>query len=301
MKLLKLLLLPSVVGFVTVRSRWGRAPAACFATVYYPSASTEDDYSGIDDEAPFFRKEPSELAQFLSREAVASLARLAVAFSPQGLKLKHLEDVHVLEVNSTHVDLEVVVCENDNCITLEVPVLLAHHCPVEQEMDDCVLDNLEEMDLEASRIIRQIEWDESHHEEMEDMRRQLLALQSTDDLHYPDWWTASGSLDTECQSMRRLLNEEDFVSEVKALAMQALGFETVEWMVEQVAVAAVGPSGLLLRATAKEVKIFDEESSLQLLEIPIAFTEKVLDVEALNSAVLGAVAAAGDFLEEVRI
>jgi hypothetical protein len=59
----------------------------------------------------------------------------------------------------------------------------------------------------------------------------------------------------ECESVRRLLNDPEFGSALRAMASQALlsaeKHDYQDWEVEQAAVVAVGPRGLVLRAAVR--------------------------------------------------
>jgi len=289
------------------------------------------------------RQHPGLAAQ-LSQESVACLARLAAAFSPTGkLDLRSLEHVQVLDVDESHVDIEAVVCEggNNGCLTLAIPVTFPHPCNNSDDDDDlesilgeCVMGNLNELDAEATQVIRRLEWEAEHYEEIEAAKRELQALQNApkQELHFPDWWSyrsdaveaaddeaaadVAGAVFDACRSIRNILNEEGMQVDMKALATKSLSpYECYdEYVVDLAGVAAVCPTGMILRASAHRVQsIFDSTSAdvgdndvgggdnnnkaTMMVEIPIPFQERAESEDQLRANVLGTVMSAADFVE----
>lgn len=296
------------------------------ATIYAPSGGWEDEYCGLDDdgnENSLFSSSPfhseiekhSALVSFLSNDHMTALARLAVAFSPPGhaLELRDIEHVQVLRVDENHIDIQAVICENDGCVTLAVPVTFPHPCAEttdESDLQECVMGNLGELWEQAETLLRTIEWDQAHDEEVQAGQRERQVLLATHDLQFPDWWARPGTreLTDECQSVRSLLNEDCFQAEIRALTDMALAesdamistddgnTDTGHWTVEQAAVAAVGPAGFLIRAATRRLELFQDTATRKMVEVPIFFGAKADNVSDLRAAVLGAVAAAGDFV-----
>lgn len=271
----------------------------------------------------------------------AMLARLAVAFSPasRSLDLRDIEHVQLLEVDNKHLDIQAVVCEDDGCVTLKVPVTFPVPCLVgdadveEEDEEHCVLDNLQRLDLQAQETIRKLEWNELHHEDVaaeHRMHRELLREATgggggDDALHFPTWWVHLSSTDDimrrECDSLRKLLNDDEFRSAVASMATQAMDAAAVsddddndddeeeeelssmsydDFHVTQAVVAAVCPKGLLLRAAVAPLEILGEHSHDNarghVLEIPIQFSTNAANTaDELQSAVLALVDAAEEY------
>jgi hypothetical protein len=155
------------------------------------------------------------------------LARLAVAFSPphRALRLRDVESVRVLRLDPSRgiMDLQAVVCEDDGCVTLRVPVAFPEPCPVDdyvehtqEEAEDgggghggvgggigCVRDNLDRLDAEAVRVLGTLERGEDRREEEAARERTRRALLLGEDRpaggggaggqqhqppQYPEWW-----------------------------------------------------------------------------------------------------------------
>ncbi|GKY91018.1 hypothetical protein MPSEU_000074600 [Mayamaea pseudoterrestris] len=285
------------------------------ATIYY----SPDEYCALDDcdeddEEVDANESFTSPPPFLhSPNILGSLARLAVAFGPHKMALHQIEHVQVTKYDEAHVDLEVVLCEEE-CLTLLVPVAFPKPCQSTEE-EECLIDNMHELDTQATAQIQQWEWDCDHHEEVSAKAREYDALKETDS--YPDWWQTAGFLTRDCSSLQRLLNEPDFHSEIKALVAYNLATDSQYdfYEVDQVAVAAVGPAGLIVKASAHEVDVLanvksrkdgenadddDDDATLKqpkILQIPYAFPSPASDIDALQAAVLQAVAMAGDFME----
>jgi hypothetical protein len=293
------------------------------ATIYDPSGdwNVEDEYCGLDEDDPYNlnlnndnNNKSDYLKDILSQSSLAALARLAVAFSPPGmaLDLRHIQHVTVIRVDENHIDIEAVVCEEDGCVTLAVPITFPRPCNNnnknnnndcnynahydDDDLEECVMDNIGQLDIKAGQVLKKLEWEESHYEEIQDVHRQMHALQSPQDLTLPTWWVHGADLSLECGNICCLLNEEDFQQEVCALAASALSDANHDndWTVEQAAVVAVGPAGVVLRAlTTARLDMFAESTKKQIVEVPIAFSATVHDVAELRAAVLGAMASAG--------
>jgi hypothetical protein len=143
---------------------------------------------------------------------------------------------------------------------------------------------------------------------------------------------AARALSDECDSIRRLLNEPEFGSALEAMTEQALLFSEqgrhgyADWTVDQAAVAAVGPRGVLLRAALRQPSpsdLFFSSSSNRLpsdhpssapasavvVEIPVPFLPSAAatatttmttatTVDELRGSVLALVAAAEGLVED---
>jgi hypothetical protein len=306
-------ILPPGALRVPQQQRHGRRPGGSIerrATVYAPpweSSSSSESSSGVadpddDSDLSYYSSTSDEdhhvaLKSLISRTeaSAAMLARLAVAFSPASrtLDIKDIEHVQVLEVDNKHLDIQAVICEDDGCVTLKVPVPFPVPCVVgdrdtEEDEEHCVLSNLHRLDLQAQETIRILEWNEVHHEDVaakHRMRKELLREATggggDDVLHFPTWWvypssttTTSDELRRACDGIRKLLNDDEFRSAVASLATQAMDAASAaastddddeettassmsyeDFHVEQAVVAAVGPKGLLLRAAVAPLEI----------------------------------------------
>jgi hypothetical protein len=292
--------------------------SSLWARIYGPSGDVEEEEENENTNSLFSTSSSSSenknsaLMDFLSHDRITALARLAVAFAPPGhaLDLRDVEHVQVLRVDENHIDIQAVVCEQDGCVTLQVPVTFPHPCFAGDELQECIMGNLGELEVQAETFLRTIEWKESNYEEVEAEQREWQVLLATDDLHLPVWWVhpETREMSAECQSVRNLLNEEGFLAEIRALTEMALTesdavistddghADTSNWTVEQAAVAAVGPAGLLIRAATQRFELFEEAENRRIVEVPVSFGATANNVSDLRAAVLGAVAAAGDFV-----
>lgn len=285
-----------------------------WATIYGPSGAMEDEDENESTNTLFSTSSSSDkrsaLVNFLSHDHMTALARLAVAFSPPGhaLNLRDVEHVQVLRVDENHIDIQAVVCEEDGCVTLQVPITFPHPCGEGDEYEECVMGNIGELEVQAETFLRTIEWKESHYEEEQAGQREWQVLLATDDLHFPEWWVhpKTREMSDECKSVRSLLNE-GFQAEIRALTDMAMTesdavihtdddhANTSDWKVEQAAVAAVGPAGFLIRAATQRIEYSRETDTRKVVEVPISFRDTANNVSDLRAAVLGALAAAGDY------
>jgi len=242
------------------------------------------------------------IAEHLSQngDKMASLARLAAAFSPpgQGVDLKHISKIQITAVESDHIEISAVVCDESECVTLFVPVTFPHDCN-NAAMEECILDNIGELDVEAQQLLKQreIEANESNSESYKEL---LNALFRTDDIELPSWWISpdSNEMSEECQLLKRILNQND-ENIIKALATEGLS-RSVDgdiFEIRKAVVVAVGHVGLYFRALAVRKdqltphSVLCEESNCTILDIPYAaFNTYIKDPATLRSSVLGIIA-----------
>jgi len=304
-----------------VTTIFGNIPPPCFTTSRGTpgSLSFNDEHKVIVRTAPLFAllweddEKPDKNVMLAERislddEKTCKLARLAVAFSPpeQRLTMKHLDSVHVVCVDEQHIEISAMMCEEE-CVSVLIPLTFPHSCESDDgDMEECVLENVDEMDAVAEvKISKMSERSEGFTEgcsqnDYDDMN--LCASNKPYD--FPTWWVqpndqqlglnVADSMDLykECQSIVRLLNEEDFQEDMISLAAKglydSLGADGCDYQMQKAVVAAVGPVGLCLRAKAKKAN----EKGFSVIEIPIPFgKEPATDQNRLRALVLGAVAA----------
>ena len=179
----------------------------------------------------------------------AKLARVVAAFPPSdhSLALKDIADINILEVDGTHIDLQATVCEKESCAAIEVPVIFPHPCDVSANLNECVWQNLDDLDHEAELKLKQDEWEATNYELHEEMNRQRRDL-TNERVQLPHWWVPSNlvpGMASECDSMRNLLNDAEFQSEILAIANSGLGHPKL--FVEEAVVSIVGPAGMVLK------------------------------------------------------
>lgn len=291
-------LTPQKYPFLARRSAHRRSHdcVSLSALIYGWDGEYEDDATTTStDKVDVFYKacEPEGIAVAESisynKDKTGHLARLAVAFSPpeRALKLKDIENVEVVCVSATHIDIEAIICEDGGCVSLAVPVSFPSDCGTEQWLEGCVLRNLDELDVEAESLIQRMEQDIDSDDLDE------LCLLNTK-IEYPSWWVppeCDAGLVSECYSLKNILNQEEFQDDVKALAQQRLntlkdgdGYE-----VNRAKVADVGPAGLCLKVQAAFQ--YEEPKPIHVLDVMVPFGgDPMENSESLRAAVLGVVA-----------
>jgi hypothetical protein len=300
--LLFLLLSCNALSFLHDRgvshSQRRKAKAPLFATVYNPDGYIEEYYYEENGSSG-----DTALAESLSNKCLSSLARLACAFAPAGhnLHLKDFDSVTVLTVDESHIEITAILCEDGSCVSVAVPVNFPRPCVGLDDMTECILENINELDHQAEGLISEVERKEASREDDEKMSQVLV---NDENMDFPSWWVSPGlipGMAEECRSIRNLMNEEDFQPEIHALASQALDESNEEGFVENVGVAAVGPAGLILRVLTEEVqnhpvKVVEvtvpSNDIVNILEIPVAFRTVAANTEDLRASILGTVASA---------
>jgi hypothetical protein len=284
-------------GVSHIQRRKAKTPLS--ATVYNPDGYIEEyyyeDYGSSGDTA---------LAESLSKKCISALARLACAFAPagHGLHLKDFDSVNVLTVDENHIEISAILCDDGSCVSIAVPVNFPHPCGGVDDMAECILENINELDHQAEGLISEVERKEASREDDEKMSQVLI---NDENIDFPSWWVSPSlipGMAEECRSIRKLLNEEDFQPDIHALARQALNESNEEGFVEKVGVAAVGPAGLILRVLTEEVQnhpvkvmavtMLPSNDIVNILEIPVAFRTEAANTEDLRASLLGTVASA---------
>lgn len=231
------------------------------------------------------------------REKIATLARLAVAHcSDSSLSLESIHDVYVTNVDNTHIEISVSVCDDESCVTVLVPVEFLNPCSASDgsDMISCVLDNilnLDELALQAVAL-------KNINDQMYSDDFILNEFRNQANIDYPKWWIhaqdmnhyRSHSLHSDTQAfhdMKALLNKENFKDEINHFAQQLLlrdGHAKLRPM--QSRVTAVGPAGLCLRSMV--VNHMANSDQVSIIEVSHRFDEAVFDSESLRQSVLAA-------------
>lgn len=247
------LILCSIAAFCETADAFLVTPSGAAASTTFLAAY----YYGVENNDPSSLEDDCTSADTLERlnHQRASLARVAAAFPPAGhaLALNHIEDVRVLDVDHQHMDLHATICEEESCAAVAVPISFPHSCDNESEWQECVLENLQELDTQAELLLQHAEWEatnQEYHQRMVDDRNALLDT-SASPILFPSWWTAflpnDHEMEREAQTLQSLLNKAEFAAELRALATL-----WSQQPVQEALVCAIGPAGMILRASSSE-------------------------------------------------
>lgn len=80
------------------------------------------------------------VAADLTTNHMATLARLASNL--KNIRLEDIEEVVVTVCDGTHLELQVMTCEDDGCACVLVPVAFADACDDGADFEECVVDNV---------------------------------------------------------------------------------------------------------------------------------------------------------------
>ena len=136
-----------------------------FALIYDWNDDSDTTYSHdtqIFETQPIHDSKGQDIATKLteSREKIASFSRLAVAFAPHGHapKLSNIERVEIMTVDENHVAISAMVCDDIECVTILVPIPFPKQCCAScHDLEDCVLNNIDDLDVQAQEILRRTE------------------------------------------------------------------------------------------------------------------------------------------------
>jgi hypothetical protein len=146
--------------------------------------------------------------------------------------------------------------------------------------------NLEELDESASSTLKNknSKKDDGHDD---------LCLLDASDVDFPSWWVPAGcdeAMAAECANMRNILNENEFKSDIIALAQDSLNHAGEGYAVKEAKVAVIGPAGLCFKVRAVSAR--EPQNPTHVLDVLYPFGENLQEAQALRATVLGAVATA---------
>lgn len=240
------------------------------------------------------RKVPSSL---FSPDWTAPLARLATAHSTNALDIEQIHHVSVGRVDAAQLDIEAIVCERDDCVSLSVPVELPQPCTdtvSEESFEQCIVENLAVLDQANQKALAENKVFASE-EDVELATRVHEELTTFDGIEYPDWWVENSEaafetaedIQKECTALCSILNEADFQPDLMQLVSSRCVFQEENIRPGQVYVLQIGLAGMIVRATALQNNGAD---LLGITEIPIPYNSNPASCsESLRECVLNLV------------
>jgi len=272
------------------------------AIIYYPDDFDANDFedsavayteqvayinSGVFNEAPY-----SQLADRLFRDPdkASVLARLASAYSPPGysIDLPNINDVRCLHVDNKHLEIEAVVCDNCECSSLLVPVDFPTECDLGYGLEECVLNNVQNLDNQGGDLIQGRMNAFADEEEAQKAYDVFQMIGGSDYLKpnptkLPEWWVPPTSSEdvSECDMIESLLNEADWQLEMRGMCKQVLqesGDLGYGDEVQLAVVKAVGPAGMVLEAQVwrRGKSVYDDGgiNNIDILCVPVKFASE---------------------------
>lgn len=201
-----------------------------------------------------------------SPEWVAPLARIAAEYTKRltptigHIKVQQIEHVSITKVAPSHVDIEAIVCENEACVSLSVPVPFTQPClpptttttslslssslesptsssspqqqpfaPQQQQVlfhgsdksfEDCVIRNIQELDT-----VQLQQQAEASTTSIAATTPTSSSIVDVSNIEYPSWWIHPGpsiEFAKECHSLLQVLNEPEFQKEITILVTKEL-------------------------------------------------------------------------------
>lgn len=240
------------------------------------------------------------------QEKIATLARLAATHcQDSSLILENIQDVHVLSVDNEHIEISAIMCDDESCVTVLVPVKFLNPCNMEDDssLTECILDNILDLDELALQAIQH----KHLCNEMESDDVLMKEYFSESLMSYPTWWisatemmntVSTSSYSNPCsldknsslkvfQDMKSFLNNENFEEEIKSFGRKLMlsnGYGRYELL--RARVTEVGPLGFCLRAM-----VLDKTSSQEqgfVTDVYHQFDEYASDADSLRRSVLAA-------------
>jgi len=235
----------------------------------------------------------NSVGDVLRAEHLDALSRLAAHLSHAAIST--IQDVSIGRVTADTLELQVVSCEDDRCVSLLVPVAFPMACDVDAEdFDACVLNNVRALDATIADDREAVARRQALHETTATKTAAKFRIYEDDakspwsSKHAPVWWADARDDDLRraCADTRDILNSGDFEADRVRVAHKLLltggaGRSLPHASVLTARVDKIGPNGMLLTA-------LDSDRAAIALEMP--FGQTCDDARALQRAVLGAVA-----------
>jgi len=280
-----------------------------WAIVYGPDGSrmdsddmyNTDDIGSKQDWNNDKTSESSVLEAFQVQVDPRQVLRVACAVAPPPYNQIHpsqVTSINLISATLNKIDVGLGISqEGGTTIQILVPIAF-QSCQTIQDMVDQLQTT---MDTEAMVKIRELE--QRTQVVTPTILTQLSEDPIADDL--PEWWTwveLQISLREECMNLKQLLNEDDFLDDIRKLAtMYHYGDSSSnENPMIEARVAEVGPSGLYLRGLVDESPTVSTKPSsspkIRIIPVAIRFDTKATTPEMLRNNVLKLI----DPLEEVK-
>lgn len=228
------------------------------------------------------------------------LIRLASAFAPSPHNHLHPKDIisaNLVNLTPSGADIAATIATTENqnnagCVQILVPVTFPRPCydHPDDETAACLVENFQILDLEACEKIQLSEYTQDYADQLE---RQQNVLQSLREeplaIDLPNWWTyaeLNQKLEEECSEMKYLLNENDFAADINSLFQN--NFQGEDIQVIKTCVAAVGPSGIFLRAYVERQSNDEKEEKdvYFIANLVLEFDKRATSSDELRSNVL---------------
>ena len=231
--------------------------------------------SSVDDASSIF----DNVAVQLSTDPTITglMARLASTFSPSGfdINLENINQVRLRSLDSNHVEIETVVCDEAECSALLVPVMFQEECAVGDDdysfLAECVLSNMHYLDATGEE---NVEKELPIFQEEEEAQLAFEVLQSLDSdqlktsplTSLPSWWVPPNSTgeQSECELLEELLNGNDMQDVLCELACYMLPSEK---QVGFVRAKPIGPMGIILKVNLAGSRYGN------VVDVPIKFSD----------------------------
>lgn len=236
------------------------------------------------------------------------LIRMACAASPsQKLFPHYVTQVDILslkgndETNGTTMLVAILVCDakQGDCVNVAVPIEFPSASTSTSSASnwiDFMLNQVDRMDQAAYDALEQAERALENNAMVGEPRSSAFSRASSATVRalleeapvfrfggdIPDWWTTGDvELQRECDSLKAILNEDDFRQEILALArrhyQENRGSNGASVSLTDAGVALVGSSGLLLRAQLNDAKA-TSASSGTIVSVPVRFPDDTVVV-----------------------
>ena len=261
---------------------------ALSAIVYGPDGSRINDLEDDDDDDD--HENAMLLQAFQAQADPRQLVRVACAQAPPPHDQIHpsqVTNINLVAVSLDQIKVGLGIPQSQGTtVQILVPISF-QSC---KTVDDMIDQIQKTMDPQAILRIRELEERQQLPMERQDVVSKAAAFlvhlseePSTDDM--PEWWTwaeLNQSLLDECTSLKGLLNEDDFATEIRRIARKhSLEENTAKKMaIVDARVAAVSPSGLYLKTLINEGPI------KSIFPVVIRFESRASTADILRNNVL---------------
>lgn len=247
------------------------------------------------------------VAERISSEFPPSfLANLACAQAPpphNQLMPKDCISAELISVNGRGAEIAVSTLASaggdGRCVQIMIPVKFgtSSSSTKEEPTVNYIVKQLKQLESTSLESIAKKEWEKDHADQFTQQEKIIFELKDEASLTeeaLPDWWTfceLNQGLQEESDSMKDLLNEDDFATDLNVLFQSNYHGESSIQAIKT-CVTSIGPSGVYLRSYAERQEETDEKYFIAELSIP--FAEKAPTRDDLRTSILTMIETAGE-------
>ena len=191
-----------------------------------------------------------------------------------------------------------MVCNDHECSSLLVPVDFPEECSLEDGMEECVINNVHNLNHQGDNLIQERMNVFAEEEEAQKAHEIFKLISDSEYLkrrsELPEWWVSPTSSDySECSMIESLLNGADWQLEMRCLCKEMLQESGTDDEVQLARVKAIGSTGMILEAHVllggKSIDDYGGMNNIAIVDVPIKFPSERYGDASIRDHVLNIV------------